>query len=1553
MAGKVNTKFVFILAAVLVVLLAGGLFVVSTVLKKSSSELEAEGDNYLVRAQNAQIDVTADPEDLAQAQQQRGQDYRLAAQSYGKAWNRDPQNVDLLIKYIEARSNMTVRDQFEAKRVLGEIMQLTRQTTELRPDDEQMLEDYYQLLYRWAREFNIGSFYNDLYSLASTRLETKPDNIPALKFRGISQAVQISDAMDRTRQQEIRQDLETVLQARPGDTDVLYYLARWHLYDANRTERSAPDSDHAKDARAQTAELAERALAADPDNPSVKIEYFNVMLALLEAHRQRIRKSSNDEERAEAAQSYRDGFAKIEPVLNNLEAALLQNPEPPLVVQQVAEILPRVDKQLAVMDLLIAGESVESAPKNTPNHLDRTERLLRSASAARPDMLLYKLMLANVLKLQLQLDDAHEIYLLARDYPIAGNFEASLRDQVLRQQAVYEVANIELIRAEAATDPERRTQLLADADKAVDELEAVTDKDARVLMLRGKLALLRNETTHAMVFIDQASTLYQDRDIEALLLSARARQAEQQWGAAVERLERVLELVQGGSREDIQMNIRLQLAEMLLRSRKLPEAREQISIVLESEPNNTVAIRLLAQWYTIDKQYDKAIALLEPLKDTDPAVATTLAQLYGSTGQADRSREMLRAEFEKNPTDLNLLQRTLQSTESTDEKFALLDEAEASGALSSAITMLRSQLQSQVDQTPMTLDEMVAHIDKTDASELDRSIRKAQIYLQNNEIEKSREAFKVAQKIEPDNDKVLILAFDLAVRDKEFDQARRLAATAGKRNLDLAEGHFLRGQLAAAEGKLQQALSSYDLALKQRPVFDEGWRQYADLLLRAEDPSEAIEAYGTSLEQKPDNINALAGLARAYNSMGRHSQALDTLRDAVSYRPNDQVLLGQYLTYEQRFGDPATVRRVRMEMVESQPENIQNLLSLAILHAEAGETEEALALIDQAEKVQGVQLNTVAARAGTLRLSERVDEGKKVISDYIAQRGDEVTTEDYLLLARYHLTSREFNEALTVYNQAVAIEDPAAQPASRELADVLFNAGRLDESVNIYQSLFDGSAEDQKTVLGSRLAESLLRLNRVDEAVAVLDQLQPTATTDALRAMAANQNGDRQKALDYVNASLGKNSRNPLTYVQRASLLAINPETQANALDDVQQALQINPDMVNALALQAQIQAALGQDNEAAYSLRLLLDKAPGNNVARRRLAQLYLNQQRIDEAEQLIREGLELEPGNPTWLELSAGVSASRGNIPQAIASLEQLVAANPTSQSLSQLSLLYLQANRAGDAQALLEQHPEAISTSPELQGVRGSVLVALGQTEPAQRVFALALQRSSSIGEVSTVLRQMISSLGQAQATALAESVTDMKDPSWIGLTLANQSLAEQDYSGALQRLDTLRQQVPASNSSTHILIERMAGLAMLQNRDFEGAKEAYLRLLDIDPDNIEVLNNLAYILSHHLDKPDEALPMAQRAAEQAPTNAEILDTLGWIQYQLGNTENARATLERSVQARPIPANTLHLGRVYLETGNSRRARPLFEQCIELAEQAGDAETADRARSFMKQL
>ncbi|MEO0960565.1 MAG: tetratricopeptide repeat protein, partial [Pseudomonadota bacterium] len=553
-----------------------------------------------------------------------------------------------------------------------------------------------------------------------------------------------------------------------------------------------------------------------------------------------------------------------------------------------------------------------------------------------------------------------------------------------------------------------------------------------------------------------------------------------------------------------------------------------------------------------------------------------------------------------------------------------------------------------------------------------------------------------------------------------------------------------------------------------------------DLLMRTNDSEEAITAYTTALDQKPDNIRALTGLSNAYQAQGMRLQALETLRTAANFAPSDQRLIARYLAYEERYGDADIVLNLRRELAASQPENLQNRAALAMLMAEEGEVAEALGMLDGLVEDFGDRREVAAARAQVLRADGRADEGEAAIRDYIAGRSEQADAADYMLLGRYLLTTRKVNESIAAYRQATTRETADNRPASRELADVLFNFGQNEQATELYRGLFEQADDNNRQRLGLRLAETLLKLQKIDEAKAVLDdkRLQQDATADALRAMLFMQQNQPEKAMEFIDRSLGKNNQNAMTFLQRAQLLSARPQTLEKALDDLEQALALQPKLVQAMALQARVQLALGRNEDAARSLRNLLEQAPGNNEARLQLARLYAASRDIEAADDLINEGLEINPENPAWLQLSAGLAAQQGNTNQAIRKLETLMDTNPNAQALGQLSLLYLDIGKPGAADALLGENASLLGASAALQAVRGRALSDLGKPDQAKRVFELAMQRSQSQRELNDVLRQMIEGLGRDEAIQLADATTGIGDPSWVGLAVAGLMVTERE-------------------------------------------------------------------------------------------------------------------------------------------------------------------------------
>jgi tetratricopeptide (TPR) repeat protein len=84
----------------------------------------------------------------------------------------------------------------------------------------------------------------------------------------------------------------------------------------------------------------------------------------------------------------------------------------------------------------------------------------------------------------------------------------------------------------------------------------------------------------------------------------------------------------------------------------------------------------------------------------------------------------------------------------------------------------------------------------------------------------------------------------------------------------------------------------------------------------------------------------------------------------------------------------------------------------------------------------------------------------------------------------------------------------------------------------------------------------------------------------------------------------------------------------------------------------------------------------------------------------------------------------------------------------------------------------------------------------------------------------------------------------------------------------------------------------------NKRYDRAAELYARLLAFRPNDGEIHNNLGLTL-HYLGRTDEALERLNEGAFVDPENQRIWLTLGYVNSQLGNTEQARTALTKATQ------------------------------------------------------
>jgi Tfp pilus assembly protein PilF len=76
------------------------------------------------------------------------------------------------------------------------------------------------------------------------------------------------------------------------------------------------------------------------------------------------------------------------------------------------------------------------------------------------------------------------------------------------------------------------------------------------------------------------------------------------------------------------------------------------------------------------------------------------------------------------------------------------------------------------------------------------------------------------------------------------------------------------------------------------------------------------------------------------------------------------------------------------------------------------------------------------------------------------------------------------------------------------------------------------------------------------------------------------------------------------------------------------------------------------------------------------------------------------------------------------------------------------------------------------------------------------------------------------------------------------------------------------------------------------------ETYERVITLDPRNLSVLNNYAYLLATHGGDLRKAEQMSQITIHDEPNNPVYLDTYGWIMHLQGQEQLAQFYLNKAL-------------------------------------------------------
>jgi Flp pilus assembly protein TadD len=188
---------------------------------------------------------------------------------------------------------------------------------------------------------------------------------------------------------------------------------------------------------------------------------------------------------------------------------------------------------------------------------------------------------------------------------------------------------------------------------------------------------------------------------------------------------------------------------------------------------------------------------------------------------------------------------------------------------------------------------------------------------------------------------------------------------------------------------------------------------------------------------------------------------------------------------------------------------------------------------------------------------------------------------------------------------------------------------------------------------------------------------------------------------------------------------------------------------------------------------------------------------------------------------------------------------------------------------------------------------------------------------------------------EAAAELQALTDSRLHDFVPpYRLGNLFRAERRFPEAVVAYETAVKRLPAITQQ-HWSMLYYRGIAYERTGAWIAAEADFRKALELEPEQPQVMNYLAYSWVERQENLDEARQMLLRAVELSPTDGFIVDSLGWALYKLGDFPASVEQLEHAAELEPAEAVINdHLGDAYWMVGRKREARVQWNRALSLA-------------------
>jgi len=527
-------------------------------------------------------------------------------------------------------------------------------------------------------------------------------------------------------------------------------------------------------------------------------------------------------------------------------------------------------------------------------------------------------------------------------------------------------------------------------------------------------------------------------------------------------------------------------------------------------------------------------------------------------------------------------------------------------------------------------------------------------------------------------------------------------------------------------------------------------------------------------------------------------------------------------------------------------------------------------------------------------------EVKSEVKEIIPERKTAISSEVLFLLMTAEIAGQreQYSLALDGYLRAAKqVKDPDVIRRAAKIALYLQDDARLKQTLDLWLDV-DSESLDARYLM----AVVALKSGDREGAIESIDFILSHDTQDFdSKAIAMIKSLNTQQSVDLAyqvfSELITKHPDNAQLYFIQA-LLDLQAKRNKQGQVNIEKSLELDPDGVKALLLQAQLYTAEEKWAEATDVLQHAVEEQENEQV-REQIIQLLMQQGRFDEAEKALQELIALYPDNHelkfklALVYLQTGEEVKARNILQALVVEERF-----RDKAAFYLARMDAKVRRFNEALIWFD----VIESEPfKFEAGVSAVLILMDQKRyeiALDKIKDLKKEYPQKKSNLILIESEIYTQQGLHQQGFDVLSAGLLEDPGNTKILYARALLAEK--LGKLQVLEDDLQYILEKNPNDANALNALGYTLADKTVRYEEAKMYLDKAIAIKPNEPIIMDSYGWLL-FKMNQLDEALNYLQAAYDRQP-QAEIASHLVEVLWKLQKTEQAKAVLSKALAKNP---------------------------------------------------